>query len=734
MKNALHLLYLIPILIIFNSCTSNEDPSAWFTFSPDNDFSSPSVINMESWLDAPAGKHGFVQMKGKELAFEDGTPVKFWGVNICSNKPFIENEEADKFIDMLEFMGVNSVRFHKFTWNATHPEYSTIPDSIKFSRMDYFQSKLRERGLYYGWSHIYGHRVKPGDSSKLLAYEEIANLEYPWQHLSGSTSSLVNFAPDLQELNIELTVNMLNRKNPFTGLRYADDPALSFIEFQNEDNIFWGAMERALEQAPSYRALLCRQFSQWLKTKYENDQYLKNAWGNALPDGESIAKLNIYPSPNHGLFSSGYEKSLETGDKISMDLLDKMQFLYEKQMEFYDRFKKAVRDTGYKGTIVGSCWQAGSGISHIYNLHADYSAGIIDRHNYFGGGKGGHRLDTGFVRNTAMVSHPGSGLLSAGMQQVVDRPFAFSEWMSLIPNQWTAESSPIIATYGMGLQGWDASYSFAVDEPGYTSTIQSPHGVYNATSPTQMGLYPALSAMIYRGDISEAEVLITRNVHIPSLAEGKLGFVDKVKQGYDDKVFSGSVRPELLAAGRIPIAFTETHEETTLFPLDQLENSSEKVISSTTGELMWDFSEKGFITIDTDGTKGIIGFASGQEFDLGGWKLSVENEFSVIYLTSLDREKGLNETNRILITALGRAKNSGMEYSEDESYLLNKGEAPVQMEAIIFKLKSGRQDVPLVKPLDHMGRPTGEEITLENNEINIDGRMHKTIYYLLEYK
>jgi hypothetical protein len=65
------------------------------------------------------------------------------------------------------------------------------------------------------------------------------------------------------------------------------------------------------------------------------------------------------------------------------------------------------------------------------------------------------------VNNAAMVSMPGSGLLSTGFQQVKNRPFFMSEWMSLIPTEWTAESSPLVAAYGLGLQGWDASYAFA---------------------------------------------------------------------------------------------------------------------------------------------------------------------------------------------------------------------------------------------------------------------------------
>ena len=153
---------------------------------------------------------------------------------------------------------------------------------------------------------------------------------------------------------------------------------------------------------------------------------------------------------------------------INTHILDKMQFLYEKQLEFYKKFEEAVRKTGYKGVLIGSCWQAGSGISHFYNLHADYEIGMIDRHNYFGGGEGGHQIAEGLVKNDSHLWQPVQ-LLSTGLQAVIDRPFSLSEWMSLVPNEWTAETAPLIAVYGMGLQGWDASFSFATDIPRFSN-------------------------------------------------------------------------------------------------------------------------------------------------------------------------------------------------------------------------------------------------------------------------
>lgn len=722
------------VSLTFNSCNQRKpDNSEWFPFTPANTVDQ-GAIGMQHWLDAPAGKHGFVQMKDDRLQFEDGTPIKFWGTNICSKLPYVEAEKADSFVNFIAKYGVNAVRFHKFTWYAYDGDHSTRFSPKRFENFDYFQHRLRENGIYYGWSHIYGHKVLPGDSSKLLAYEEVKNLEYPWAHLNGTTSSLVNFAPDLQDLNIALTVDMLNHVNPHTGLRYADDPALAFIEFQNEDNIFWSAIERSLEQAPTYKALLNRMFSDWLLKKYGTQQALEDAWGKEnIPEGESLNKKNIYPQPSHGLFSWEYETALKENRPMALHVLDKMRFLYEIQMAFYQKFEKAIRETGYKGVLVGSCWQAGSGISHFYNLHADYSIGMIDRHNYFGGGAGGHRLDTGSVKNNHMLGDPGSGLFSAGMQQVADRPFSFSEWMSLVPNQWTAEAAPIIAAYGMGLQGWDASFSFATDIPRFSRLLESEsHGVYNATSPLHMGLYPALARMIYRGDIKESKIIATRNVHVPSMAEGKLGFEEKVDQGYDDKRFSGSVPPQTLAIGKIPIMFTDKPRNTAIPDLSANWDSIHKTITSITNELIWNYGADDYITINTEGTKGVIGFIPNRKITLDNWVLSSTNRFAVILITSLEQGKTITEADSLLITMVSRGKNSGMKYNDTGDMLLSKGTSPLLLEPVRLNLEFSEDQYFKVEALDQDGLPTGIEIPAENKSVQLNSGDHQTIWYLLK--
>jgi hypothetical protein len=723
-------LFIIVALLLSGIISPTLAQEHWFPLKIEE--STEKVeFDMSHWLHKPAGKHGFVQIEGDRFVFENGTPIKFWGTNIASEKPFMPAAEADAWSEWLASYGFNAVRFHKFTWRASDGINSTVVTGEKWKNFDYLCYQLRQKGIYYGWSHIYGHKVMPGDSSRLLAYSEVAGTKFPWSHLNGTTASLVNFAEDLQELNIELTVNMLNHVNPHTGLRYADDPALNFVEFQNEDNIFWSAIERSLEQAPTYRKLLCEKFSNWLTEKYGNQEGLLKAWNNeGLAEGENISLKNIYPHPNHGLFGWEYEQAIKENRPVKQHILDKAAFLYEEQMKFYRKFEKAVRKTGYKGPLVASCWQAGTGLAHLLNLHTDYEIGIIDRHNYFGGGQG-HLLKPGPFANESMLKHIGSGLLGAGLQQVSDRPFAFSEWMSLIPNEWTAESAPIIALYGMGLQGWDASYVFATDYRQFTQTIQTPGGgIYNANTPTQLALYPALATAIYRNDIQEGKTVVERKVNINKLLSGNTTFREKVEQDHDRKVLKGDFPLEAMAVGKVGITFSEGEPDEVVSELAPFIQGSR--VYSNTKQLMWDKS--GYFTINTPGTQGVVGYAEGKKIELDGLNLHTYNPFAVILATSLDPGKGISQAKRILITTIARTKNTGMQYNDDHTQLLEVGSAPMLIEPVKVNLELKRKGRCTVSVLDHLGRITGETIPAVKNKILLDGLKTEAFLYLIEYR
>src|SRR5262249_15158956 len=152
------------------------------------------------------------------------------------------------------------------------------------------------------------------------------------------------------------------------------------------------------------------------------------------------------------------------------------------------------------------------------------------------------------------------GYFGSGLQQVGDRPFALSEWIHVYPNVHAAEGPPIVAAYGLGLQGWDASYEFQSQASRKVFGDvggQFPWGVWEADVPTWLGEFPALARMIYRGDVKEGEVVAARRVRLADLAEGRFDFSDRVEQRGDVKTCGGNVPPEALAAGRVVVEFTD---------------------------------------------------------------------------------------------------------------------------------------------------------------------------------
>jgi hypothetical protein len=159
----------------------------------------------------------------------------------------------------------------------------------------------------------------------------------------------------------------------------------------------------------------------------------------------------------------------------------------------------------------------------------------------------------------------------------------------------------------------------------------------------------------------------------------------------------------------------------------------DSVMSSTTGQLKWSEKGKGFFTINTPGTKGFVGFSNKQPMQLGELTLKTDNEFAVILITSLDKEKGIANANRILVTTIARAQNTSMKFSDDRTELLTRGEAPVLLEPVTLSMKIDRKAKPKITILDHSGKKTNRVLSAEKGWINLDGAQTKTIYYLIEY-
>ncbi|MGO9107926.1 MAG: hypothetical protein ACLP9L_01725 [Thermoguttaceae bacterium] len=688
----------------------------WFPVTATNDVK-PSVIGFENWLDKPAGKHGGVRIVGDHFEFADKTRVKFWGTNLSYGLSAPEKKQGEYTAARFAKYGINAVRMHKFTGagEAIGDEIdATIMKPDGLDRLDYFSRELAKNGIYYGWSHTYHFRPKPGNSARLLAYDEIKNTE------GGDTYALINYAEDCQNLLIETVVNLLKHKNPYTGRTYAQDPALAYIELQNEDDIFFYTTAAVYERYPTYKKNLIERYAKWLQAKYRDQAGLHAAWGDALKADETLAAENIAIQPNPWEMGDGLQ---DKTDGTRQRLLDNAAFFHAVQNAFYGRFVKAIRATGYKVPLVGSPWQAASGLLNYYNLRSDCIVGYIDRHNYFGG-----------ALSDTMLGKPGSGNFSSGLQQVADRPFGMSEWIHVYPSLYSAEGPAIFAVYGMGLQGWGASYEFQSSQiaSSYGDIVGNlPWGVWNVDVPTQIGQFPALARMIMRGDVKEGDVIGVRNVSPENLAEGKFDFSDRVVQQGDAKSFTGTTPEAALAAGRLVVKFTDKNEPS-IFP-DMTRYDRKKRIISTTKQLKWDYSGNGYLVLNSEGTKAVVGFAHGKRLQLGNYAFAVRSPYVSIFLTSLEKAKDLSQAKTALLTAVARNSNSDFKILTIDNRMLDNGKAPIMLEPVKAGITCGRA-VAAVNVLNQDGQRTGKTLPVEKDGFEIDSAREKTIYYEVVFK
>ena len=231
---------------------------------------------------------------GPAQRFHDGAgAVRIWGVNVCFGANFPTHEDAPYVAERLAAAGVNSVRCHHLDtsrwpsgiWNAA--DGKTIePQALE--RLDYFINELAKHGIWVNINlHVgRGHSKYLGLPPTNTDYDKIAGI---------FTSALVNAQKQYAR-------DLLTHVNPYRGVRYADDPAVAFIEITNEDSFFmWGA-EETLRTLPHYYGQILRdKFNDWLKQRYGTAEALQAAWGAGTePLGQNLLQNGTFSQWDQG--------------------------------------------------------------------------------------------------------------------------------------------------------------------------------------------------------------------------------------------------------------------------------------------------------------------------------------------------------------------------------------------------------------------------------------------------
>ncbi len=740
----------------------NRDFSNWFPFRITNCYSQNAAVNLSFLLDAPAGKHGFLQSKDGHFIFEDGTRGRFMGTNIhADNALFPSHTQAERVAATLARYGINIVRFHlceSVLINTKGRNIGSFVGQDKLEKWDYFIKCLRDKGVYIMLDSVMGLSARRAIPSniKIPDFKDYYG-HRPWSY----------FAPELIELGTRYMEQFLTRKNIYTGKSLIEEPAVAMLMLINEQTIFFDWKIGTNGISDYYRNMLQKQYNQWLIKKFKGRAQLEKEF----TDKDGFCSLLATEDPANNTVRLDLPFLLQGKNRKTISearLRNTVAFLKEVQSDFYIRMKKHLLAMGCKVPIGGS--------NIIYDTasletmrHTDYTCQNV-YFNHVKKSKDGKSL---YIENTPLVDIN----LRTNKKQLIGTtiaavkldtlPATSTESDIMWPNDWRASYFPAIASVA-ALQDWDAIFHFAymggyaltMDDIDHAKRILFPTMEFN--DPALIGLIPTASLMFLRGDISPARNLIKvvyskkdrftagKRLRTQPFPFNYLTYVSKVEGSFnkspdDADLFIG-------ADDRAVMKFDDNESVTRLDAimknkgiLSQEEGFCGNSLVSDTGEVIRDWGNS-LLIVNTACTQGFSGFPA-KPVKLQDVTIDCKTLFASIFLSSLDG-KPISNSKRILLTAVGRAQNSNDITSYGEKRISNSGKeyggvltctpaksGHVVVEPINATIKLHGNKLTLTPLNPDMSRktiPSQCQNTNVNSPIIIIGKPYKTIWYLLE--
>lgn len=212
-----------------------------------------------------------------------GRRVRLMGTGTSAGANFPSKEDAPKIAARLHKLGFNIIRLHHMdaTWakpsiyEGDDKRETISPDSL--DRLDFFVSELKKNGIYVDLNlHVswapskeagFPDTDKIPEMGKQISYFEKRSIEHQKSYAR----------------------QFLTHVNPYTKLKWADDPVVGLIEITNEDTLFGEAFTGSLQNLPPYyRDQLQAKWNSFLKAKYPSTDAMLKAWSGEKELGPNL--------------------------------------------------------------------------------------------------------------------------------------------------------------------------------------------------------------------------------------------------------------------------------------------------------------------------------------------------------------------------------------------------------------------------------------------------------------
>ena len=702
LRSALLFLFVSAFLFLFMTSCNNANQKreyGWFDFVISDLDSSATVTDMSFLNPSPAGSMGYIALKDGHFIDGSGNRIRFFGTNLTFGNCFPEKETSTALAAHLRKLGMNVMRLHHMDnqkapggiWDSTMKEL----DAGQLDKMDWLIYQLKLHGIY---TNINTHvsRNYPGSD-----YPDVESFNYG--------KGIDQFYRPYIEMQKDYARKLLLHKNPYTGTTYAEEPAVAFVEINNENS-------------------LLSNWALYPKLNKEHKSFLTGLWNTWL--GSNPAERKNTSGKDLMWIISNYETASDAQKEAMWAFLVNTEMSYAKEM--VDYYKKDLKIKA----LVSETQASYSGVAGV--LREASLCDFIDMHSYWEHpsfpGKSWSRSDWR-IRNSSMVSDKKGGtLLRFGQHRVDGMPLTISEYDHPAPSFFVAEMFPMLNSFA-AFQDFDGIYQFACGRP-YDKGMIPGFFALNG-HPLKQLFVPAGAVMFRMGAVKPGENYVKLGLPEKSVV-GEL-----VKTGGKLRLHGTNMNYIWDAAGSVN-SLTLVHPlsvDTKASGLKLSENvsASQGPWVSETGEITWNNTDSinAVYSVNAPAAKVAAGYIGGKTIGLGNVTVQMDttkHNWAVITLTSLDG-KPVNESSKVLLVAAGRVENTDWKWDDKFTTLGGDwGKAPTRAEGIPAKISLSDMPGFSVFALDPKGRETVELKTGSKGGkqiINI-GSQYKTIWYVLK--
>jgi len=416
---------------------------------------------------------------------------------------------------------------------------------------------------------------------------------------------------------------------------------------------------------------------------YSSEDELKQ--GKSLTGDESLENSNILRTAWKDRFSDSEQR-----------VNDNTEFYYTIEKNYYDNMLAYIHDkigikapistsNTYYGNVDLMAQAAGDFINtHNYWDDLSFPKEIWDRNNFTQNNNSLIRQDINSDSKDAAETFLGTISLSA----IKGKPLVLSEWNSTFPNDYQYELPAIITSNAL-LQDWDGLFLYAYSH-NENNDKWDIYYIFNwfdiDNNPGIMAQVPACALAFIRGDFKPS-------INSISLSYNKKDVLDDYIKNDEKLIFCKGIKMPLGAIYTYKIRKADFNAPKTVSVSDCLsineikKLSMEKTHKSDNGEIEWNGDEAGheFVIFNTNSFQGIDGFVAGEHIVTKNVDFKLDTSCASL-LVSMDG-KSIGSSKKMLMSFVGRIKNTDQKKDKGTNGLENWGRAPVLMEKVRGEIK-----------------------------------------------